>query len=234
MPTALITGANRGLGLEFVRQYLADGWNVIATCRDPASADELNSLSNAGELVVQKLDVTSGAAIAELAAQVHSPLDMLLNNAGVIGPVPVAKHVHKQHFGSIDYDLWTNVLETNTFAPVRLAEALIEQIEASKQKKIITLSSTVGSIVERDTPAIAYATSKTALNKAMMLLATELRSRGIIVGLICPGYVKTRMDFGTADVEIPDSIRGVRSLIDNYTLDDSGTFRRYNGDTISW
>ena len=123
---------------------------------------------------------------------------------------------------------------SNTFAPVRLAEQLLEKIAASEHKKIITLSSTVGSIVERDTPAMAYATSKTALNKAMTLLASELRDRGIIVGLICPGYVKTRLNFGTADVEIPDSVTGVRSLIDHYTLEDSGTFRRFNGDTIAW
>lgn len=234
MPTALITGANRGLGLEFARQYLLDGWDVIATCRDPNQADELNALGDTGSLRIEALDVTNAEAIEELTSGVTEPLDLLLNNAGMIGPVPVAEHIQRQHFGSIDYELWMEVLQTNTFAPVRLAERLIEQIAASDHKKIITLSSTVGSIVERDTPAMAYATSKTALNKAMTLLASELRERGIIVGLICPGYVKTRMDFGTADVEPPESVAGVRSLIDHYTLADSGTFRRYNGETISW
>lgn len=234
MPTVLITGANRGIGLELARQYLDDGWRVLATCREPAAAHELLQLDQAA-LEILPLDVTDHAGIEALAAGLAgAPLDLLLNNAGIIGPVPVAEHIERQHFGQLDYALWQDVLWTNTFAPVKLAEALLPNIQAGTQKKIVTLSSTVGSIVERATPAMAYATSKTAVNKAMTLLAAELREQGIIVTLICPGYVKTRLDFGTADVEPEDSVAGIRKLIAAYTLADSGTFRRYNGDTIAW
>ncbi len=234
MPTVLVTGANRGLGLEFARQYLADGWRVIATCRDPAGAGDLAALSGPGELLIETLDVTDPAGIDALAARHTEPIDLLLNNAGVIGPLPFAEHIDRQHFGSLDDELWLEVFRTNTLGPVKLAEALVEQVAASTQKKIISLSSTVGSISERDTPAFAYATSKTALNKAMTLLASLLRERGIIVALLCPGYVKTRMDFGTAEIEIPDSVSGMRRLIADFDLDDSGSFRRFNGEAIAW
>lgn len=234
MPTVLLTGASRGLGLEFARQYLADGWRVIATCRNPDQAGELQALSGPGELLVESLDVTDAAAIDALAGRYAEPIDLLLNNAGIIGPLPFPEHIHRQHFGSLDYDLWLDVFRTNTLGPVRLAEAFVEQVAASEQKKIVSLSSTVGSISERDTPAFAYATSKTALNKAMTLLASLLRERGIIVALLCPGYVKTRMDFGTAEIEIPDSVSGMRRLIAGFDIGDSGSFTRYNGERIAW
>jgi len=234
MPTVLLTGASRGLGLEFARQYLADGWRVIATCRNPDQAGELQALSGPGELLVESLDVTDAAAIDALAGRYAEPIDLLLNNAGIIGPLPFPEHIHRQHFGSLDYDLWLDVFRTNTLGPVRLAEAFVEQVAASEQKKIVSLSSTVGSISERDTPAFAYATSKTALNKAMTLLASLLREHGIIVALLCPGYVRTRMDFGTAEIEIPDSVSGMRRLIAGFDIGDSGSFTRYNGERIAW
>lgn len=234
MPTALITGANRGIGLELARQYAADGWQVLATCRDPAGAAELRELP-AEQVELHPLDVTDHRAVDSLAERLAGrPLDLLLNNAGIIGPVPVAEHIDRQHFGQIDYTLWEQVLRTNTLAPVKLAEALLPNVLAGEQKKIVTLSSTVGSITERATPAIAYATSKTAVNKAMTLLAGQLREQGVVVALVCPGYVQTRMDFGTADVTPAVSVAGIRGLIAGFTLDDSGTFRRYNGDTVAW
>jgi len=235
MPTVLITGANRGIGLELTRQYLADGWFVIATCRNPDSADELQALKEAGRLDVFSLDVTDHEAIDTFATKLSGiPIDVLLNNAGMIGPVPVPEHIGLQTFGTIDYELWQQVLWTNTFSAVKLSEVLLENVLASGQKKIVAISSTVGSLVERDTPAFAYATSKTALNKAMRLLSTELQEQGVSVGIICPGYVKTRMDFGTADVEIPESVAGVRQVIENLTLDNSGQYTRYNGEQIAW
>jgi len=235
MPAVLITGANRGIGLELARQYLLDGWKILATCRNPADADDLQSLTGSGELVVYALDITDHTAIDSLAADLSGQaIDVLLNNAGVIGPVPIPENIHRQNFGSIDYELWQQVLWTNTFAPVKLAEALLPNILAGDQKKIVTISSTVGSIVERKTPAYAYATSKTAVNKAMTLLAEDLREQGVSVGIICPGYVKTRMDFGDADVEIPESVAGIRERIAELDLSLSGSFRRFNGEQIAW
>ncbi|MDJ0926398.1 MAG: SDR family oxidoreductase [Gammaproteobacteria bacterium] len=235
MATVLITGANRGIGLEFARQYLADNWQVVACCRDPDQADELRALADdEHRLQVERVDVTDHAQIDALAGRFREPIDVLLNNAGIIGPIPIPAHIGKQHFGSLDYDLWERVLRTNTFGPIKMAEAFLPQVEASEQKKIVSLSSSLGSIAERDTPAYAYATSKTALNKAMTLLAASLRDRDVIVTVVCPGYVKTRMDFGTANVEIPDSVAGLRRLIAGFTLADSGTFTRYNGERIPW
>ncbi len=236
MPTTLITGANRGLGLEFTRQYAQSDWDVIACCRNPDDAADLQSVAEQlGNIRIERLDVADHAAIDALASRLAGQaIDVLLNNAGIIGPVPIPEHIGRQHFGQLDYDLWAQVLRINTFGPVKMAEAFLSHVAASEQKKIVSLSSTVGSLVERDTAAFAYASSKTALNKSMRLLAATLKDRGIIVSMVCPGYVKTRMDFGTADVEIPESVAGVRKLIDEFSLADSGTFRRYNGDVVAW
>lgn len=234
IPRVLITGANRGIGLELVRQYLQDEWQVIACCRNPLQAKELQALQSES-LDVRALDVIDHAQIDSLARQLDGvPVDVLINNAGIIGPVPVAEHIGRQHFGALDYELWERVIRTNTFGPVKMAEALLPNLLAGAQKKIITLSSTVGSIVERDTPAFAYATSKTAVNKAMTLLASQLQDQGVTVALVCPGYVKTRMDFGGADVEITQSAAGLRGLIAGFTLKDSGSFTRFNGEAIAW
>ncbi len=236
MPRILITGANRGLGLEFTRQYLADGWDIIATCRDPGAANELHTLAtDNANFCLEALDVTDHQAIDELASRLRdTAIDVLLNNAGIIGPIPIPENIGLQHFGSIDYGLWERVIRTNTFAPIKMAEAFLPQIKASTQKKIATLSSTVGSLVERNTPAMAYATSKTALNKALRLLASQLREHGIIVAIFCPGYVQTRMDFGTADVTPAQSVSGLKKLIEGSSLSDSGSFRRFNGETVAW
>jgi NAD(P)-dependent dehydrogenase (short-subunit alcohol dehydrogenase family) len=236
MPTVLITGANRGLGLEFVRQYALADHRVIACCRHPDAADELQRLAGDRDSVaLEQLDVMDHASIDALAARYRGqPIDILLNNAGIIGPVPIADYIDGQHFGTLDYAIWDQVIHTNTYGPVKLTEAFIENVMASEQKKIVALSSTIGSISERDTPAFAYATSKTALNKAMTLLAGLLRERGGIVVILCPGYVKTRMDLGGATVEIPDSVTGMRAVIDRMTAQDSGSFTRYNGERIAW
>lgn len=236
MPTMLITGANRGIGLELTRQYLDDGWNVIACCRDPLAAADLIALNQPqAKLEIEALDVTDHAAIDALAAKLaERPIDLLFNNAGIIGPIPIPENINRQHFGSLDFGVWEQVIRVNTFGPVKMAEAFQDQVASSEHKKIVSLSSTVGSIIEDATPAYAYTTSKTALNKAMTLLANQLRDRGITVLLFCPGYVKTRMDFGGADVEIADSASGLRKQISASTLKESGSFRRFNGEVVSW
>jgi NAD(P)-dependent dehydrogenase (short-subunit alcohol dehydrogenase family) len=236
VPSVLITGANRGIGFEFARQYAAEGWDVIACCRKPDFATELAELAATGRRVkIMPLDVTDKEGVAGLANELSEhPLDVLLNNAGIIGPVPIPENIGLQHFGTIDYGLWERVLQTNTLAPIRMAEAFLPQLEAGSQKKIANLSSTIGSIAERDTPAMAYATSKAALNKALRLLAEQLRERGISVGIYCPGYVQTRMDFGGADITTADSVAGLRRLIGSLTPERSGEFLRYNGERVAW
>ena len=163
------------------------------------------------------------------------PIDVLLNNAGIIGPLPIADNVECQHFGTVDYSVWQNVIETNTFAPVKIAEQFVENVAASEQKKIVNISSQVGSIAEMTIPAIAYASSKTALNRVMTIIADQLKDRGITVAMFCPGYVKTRMDaFGYAQLEPVDSINGLRERIAALTIEDTGRFTRYDGEPIAW
>jgi NAD(P)-dependent dehydrogenase (short-subunit alcohol dehydrogenase family) len=237
MSTILITGANRGLGLEFARQYAEDSWRVIACCRSPETADELLDLAdNNPALSVEALDVTDFAAIDELGRKyAGEPIDVLLNNAGIIGPIPIAENITRQNFGTMDYAVWEDVLRVNAFAPVKMAEVFLENVAASEQKKIVTISSTVGSITEMTIPGIAYASSKTALNRAMTIIASEVKDRGVIVAMYCPGYVKTRMDaFGYATVEIPDSIAALRPMIASLTIDQTGSYTGHDGRTIGW
>jgi NAD(P)-dependent dehydrogenase (short-subunit alcohol dehydrogenase family) len=239
MATVLITGANRGIGLEFSRQYAHDGWTVIACCRDLASegAAELRDIAAQaeGRVHLENMDMLDHRSIDAVAARYRGkPIDVLLNNAGIIGPIPILDHIDKQHFGSIDYEVWDTVIRTNTFAPVKIAEAFVEHVAASEQKKIITLSSSVGSFQESLIQAFCYCTSKTAVTKAVQLMAEALRERHIIAMAFCPGYVKTRMGAHGATVEIPDSVSGMRGLIAGFSMNDSGTFRRYNGETVAW
>jgi NAD(P)-dependent dehydrogenase (short-subunit alcohol dehydrogenase family) len=237
MPTLLVTGASRGLGLEFARQYADDGWQVIACCRSPESADELQSLAATNKnITIEKLDVQIHAEIEALANKyINQPIDVLLNNAGLIGPLPYEKHVHRQHFGSTDYTVWDTVLRTNVYGPLKMTEAFVEHVAASDLKIIANISSEVSSIAGFTIPAIAYASSKSALNRAMTIVASQLKERGIIVKLFCPGYVKTRMDFSDyATVEIPESIAALRGLIERLTIDDTGTFTRYDGKALAW
>jgi len=179
MPSILITGANQGLGLEFTRQYAADGWDVIACCRSPESADALNELvAGDGNVTIEKLDVRDHAAIEALGKKYSGiPLDILLNNAGIIGPMPIAEHIDRQHFGKMDYAVWRDVIETNTFAPVKMAETFIDNLEAGEQKKLVNISSQVASIAEMTIPGIAYASSKTALNRSKSNRASVLCAR---------------------------------------------------------
>ena len=214
MPTILITGANRGLGLEFSRQYAADYADVV----------------------IEKLDVVDHAAIEALGKKYAGvPIDVLLNNAGIIGPIPIAENIERQHFGSMEYDVWEDVLRVNTFAPVKMAEVFLENVAASEQKKIVTISSTVGSITEMAIPGLAYASSKTALNRVMTIIAGQVKERGIIIAMYCPGYVKTRMDaFGYAMVEIPDSIAALRPMIADLTIEQTGSYTGHDGRAIGW
>lgn len=237
MPNILITGANRGLGLEFTRQYAAEGWHIIACCRSPESADELNTLATANtNIVVEKLDVADFNAIDALGKKYQdTPLDILLNNAGIIGPIPIDENITRQHFGQMEYDIWEDVMRVNCYAPMKLTEVFMDNVAASEHKKIICISSSVGSISEMCIPGVAYASSKTALNRAMTIAAQELKAKGVIVGLFCPGYVKTRMDaFGYAMVEIEESISLLRPMIAALTLEDSGCFKGHDGRTIGW
>ena len=237
MPTILITGTNRGLGLEMVRQYADAGWRVLACCRVPSKAEKLQALciSHGDAIEMYQLDVTDFDNIDQLADELSdTPIDVLLNNAGVFGPKVSEGNDLRQSFGSIDYDIWAGVLHTNTFAPMKMAEAFIGHVAASGQKKIAVISSVIGSIGAADGQFYAYGTSKAAVSKAFANLAKDVADKEVAVGVFCPGWVPTEMGGPQADVAIEDSIRGLRARIDELDLNTPLTFRRYNNDLLPW
>ena len=238
MPTILVTGASRGIGLEFVRQYAAAGWAVIATARDPAHAHELESLRRraGGTVAIEPLDVTHPQQIEWLVGKyAETAIDVLVNNAGELGPRGAHREqLHRQFFGSLDYEAWRRVMEVNVFAPIRIAEAFATQVERSGGKKMIFLSSTQGSIAEGTAPVFAYCSSKAALNKCVSMTAMALRPRGIIATAVCPGHVKTDLGGQGATLEPADSVAALRKVIAGLTLADSGAFIRHDGVRVAW
>jgi NAD(P)-dependent dehydrogenase (short-subunit alcohol dehydrogenase family) len=236
MPVVLITGANRGLGLEFTRQYCEAGWQVLATCRDPASAADLQALRAAQPtLEIHPLDVADFTTIDALAARLAGrPIDVLLNNAGVFGPKTWADKDPRQDFGSMDYDIWAEVLRVNLMAPMKMAEAFVAHVAASEQKKIVAISSGEGSIERTKGAIYAYRTSKAALNMLMRNLGRDLAARGIVTAAFCPGWIRTRMGGVHAPLEAPPSIAGVRGIIDRLSPETSGQFWLWSGETLPW
>ena len=237
MPTVLITGANRGLGLEFSRQYLADGWHVIAACRDPGSAESLNDITDAGSrLQIVRIDVADHGTIDSAAAEIGDrSIDVLINNAGLFGPKVTGENDWRQSFGHIDYGTWRDVMTVNTLGPLKMAETFVANVAASEQKKIITLSSQLGSISDVGSEGLfAYRTSKAAVNMAMATLAQQLSPQGIIVALFCPGWCRTDMGGDEAPLEPADSVANMLELIAAFTLDDTGTFTHHSGKRLPW
>jgi len=223
----LITGAGRGIGLEFARQYAETGWHVHATCREPKSASELLTLP--GEVTVHKLDVTHPKQIGHLVRELEGvPIDLLINNAGVIGP-------REHSIGNMDYGAWEEVLRINTLAPIRIAEAFLDNILASERKLIVSLTSVYGSIGSNNSGgSYVYRSSKAALNAAMRSLAIDLRDEGVTVVVFHPGWVRTDMGGPNATVTPQDSVAGMRALIDLLKPSQSGHFYGYDGAEIPW
>jgi NAD(P)-dependent dehydrogenase (short-subunit alcohol dehydrogenase family) len=239
MPTLLITGANRGLGLEFARQYLSAGWRVLATCRDTGAASDLTALAaENSQLTVHSLDVADFQAIDVLAASLQGvAIDVLLNNAAFFGPKAFAERDLRQSFGSIDYAIWQQLFHVNTMAPMKMAEAFVSHVAASQQKKIVMMSSIEGSIDQAATrPAglYAYRSSKAALNMLTRGLAHELAPLGIATASFCPGWVRTRMGGSQAPLDAPPSIRGIRQRIADLTVETSGRFWLWSGEGLPW
>jgi NAD(P)-dependent dehydrogenase (short-subunit alcohol dehydrogenase family) len=227
MPTVLITGANRGLGLELARQYAADGWRVIATARS-TDAPALRALVEEElRVTAHALDVTDFAAIDGLAAELAgTPIDVLLNVAGVMG---------SKHFGATDYAEWSQVLTINVLAPMKMAEAFVEHFASSEQKKIVTLTSMMGSIGDNTSGGYyVYRSSKAAANAVMKSMAVDLKERGVIAVPMHPGWVRTDMGGPSAPVETADSAAGMRKVIASLTLSDSGKFLQFQGKELPW
>ena len=231
MPSTLITGANRGLGLEFARQYAEAGWQVYATCRDPSSASALRRLADAsgGNVEIMALDVTDLASIKAAAAHLKDrPIDVLLNNAGVGGP-------RRQAIGNIDYDAWADVLDVNTLGPLRVSEAFVDNVARSERKLIVTLTSGMGSIDENTSGgSFAYRSSKAAVNMVMRSLAIDLAPRGITCLVLNPGWVQTDMGGPHGNQTPAESIAKMRRLIDGFGQKHSGKFFNHDGREYPW
>lgn len=231
MSTVLVTGANRGLGIEFARQYGADGWKVYAACRAPAEASALQDLAAAsgGRIEVMALDVRDTASARAAAAKLAGvAIDLLLNNAGVGSP-------KGQKLGSLDYAAWQRVLDTNTLGPMRVTEAFLGNVEQGSQKKVVTITSKMGSIDDNGSGgSYAYRSSKTAVNMVVKSLSIDLADRGITCVVVHPGWVRTDMGGPSGLISPEQSIAGIRKLIAGLAPADSGKFFNYDGDPISW
>lgn len=226
MPTLLITGSNRGLGLEFVRQYAAEGWRVYACCRAPASASELNALASE-TVTVHALDVGDFGAIEALAEELQGvAIDVLINNAGVFGD--------GSPLGSIDYEVFRKTLEVNTLAPLRMTECFLPHLEKGSLKKIAHVTSRMGSIADNTSGGrYAYRSSKAALNMVNKSLSQDLGSRATTV-VLHPGWVATDMGGPSAPLKAPESVSGMRKVIDGLSPEDTGRFFNWDGALLPW
>ena len=231
MTTVLITGANRGLGLEFCRQYAEQGWHVIACCRNPDDAFDLNNLAGRHpNIQLETLDVADFGQIDALSRKLSDCcIDVLINNAGVYGDLQGGG------FGQLDYQAWTQSLVINTQAPVKMAEAFLQQVKCSDKKLIVNISSLMGSIADNDSGgSILYRSSKAALNAAMKSLAIGLKNQSVGVLTFHPGWVKTDMGGPNALINADESIAGMRALIEGFSLNQSGSFVKYDGTPMPW
>ncbi len=226
MPTVLITGAARGLGLDFTKQYAAKGWKVLACAR---SADGLKGIK--GDIHHHALDVSDYKAVKVLAAKLSGEaIDVLICNAGVGGE----RDSNAQDLGTLDPAEWRRIFEINALAPLMMAEAFVEHVARSSQKKMVALSSVLGSIGNNNGGRYFYRASKTALNMEWSVLAKDLEPKGIICLALHPGWVQTDMGGPTATLTIEQSVPGMVKVIDGLKKSDNGRFLQYDGSELPW
>ena len=230
MAVYLVTGTNRGIGLEFVGQLLARGEQVIATCRDVDKAADLMKLDERHtNLEVLELDVAKPDSLTNLPKRLADrEIDVFINNAGVYGP-------RDADFGNIKGDDWAQTLHINAVAPILLTQLLLPLLSASKLKKLVYITSKMGSVGDNSGGGqYVYRSSKAALNAAVKSLAIDLADQGFSVGLIHPGWVKTDMGGPNAWIDTQTSVSGMLKLIDELNAQNSGKFLAYDGKIIPW
>jgi len=231
-PSILITGSNRGLGLEWARQYAEAGWRVYATCRYPDVAEDLHELAKRYERVsIHQLDVTHAEDVVNVAERLAGrPLDRLVNNAGIY-----LERWGRDHLGEIDYVDWLQTYRVNVLGAVRVTEALMEALARSEQAVVAAISSHMGSISEIASPSdYAYRSSKAALNAVFRGLSFELGQQQIGVLLFHPGWVRTRMGGKKAPITPEQSVGGMRALMERFTPEMSGRFYKFDGSEMPW
>lgn len=235
-PTVLITGSNRGIGLAFAQYYAGAGWNVIATARDPAGATELQTLASTNsQVVIEALDLIDLEQIETLGAEYSDvPIDVLINNAAMLG------NLEKQSFGFYDKTLFDEVMAVNVFGPMMMIEAFLPSLLEGKQKKVVTISSGLGSLtLVGGMKAMAYyRISKAGMNMSMRGIRAELRSQGIIVALLAPGRVGTQLladsGYDGPSLTPAESAAAVAKNIEALTLKDRGKPINFNGKILPW
>jgi len=222
--SVLVTGANRGLGLEFVKQLQAQGYKVIGTARKPQEAAALK----ASGVRVEQLDVTSPSSVKALATSLKGvPIDILINNAGIASRADSS-------MATLDFDAMERAFQVNSLGPLRVTQALLPNLRAGEDKTIVNVTSRLGSIELSTGGLYSYRTSKTALNQINKLISLELASQGFTSIVIHPGWVKTDMGGADAPLDIPESISGMLAVIDSLTVESTGKFFDYNGDELPW
>lgn len=232
-PTVLITGANRGLGLGLTGAYLADGWRVIALSR--TSSPELEALDN-GRLEMHFCDLTDDDQLEAVAETLDGQeVDVLINNAGRMAKPRDGETRGVQGFGHFNRSLWHEVFDINLFTAISLTELLVENLARSGHARIVTISSTLGSMAQNTSGGLyAYRASKAGVNAVTKSLAIDLADRGIIAIALHPGWVRTDMGGGGADIDVATSVSGMKSLIDGLTAEDSGRFFAWDGSEMPW
>jgi NAD(P)-dependent dehydrogenase (short-subunit alcohol dehydrogenase family) len=226
MPTVVVTSASRGIGREFVRQYAADGWRVIAACRHPESVSD--GLRAFGDVKPIAMDVSDLASVEAVAREEEGPVDLLLNTAGIIGQTDDTSD-------KVNYLEWARVLDVNLMGPIRVLDAFTERLAAAGGAKAVTLTSGMGSIGDAGSGyAMMYRSSKAAVNMAMRARSFDLAPRGIAVAVINPGWVKTDMGGAGASTTVEDSIAGMRTQINALELASTGSFLDWKGGSYPW
>jgi NAD(P)-dependent dehydrogenase (short-subunit alcohol dehydrogenase family) len=230
MPSVLVTGANRGIGLEFVKQYAAEGWRVFAVCRDAAKATDLNDLAKASgvKVTVHEAEVTDAKALARLAdALKGQPIDLLMNNAGIAVRDAMT-------FGDSNAESWLRAFNVNCIAPTKVAEALLPNLLAGDQKIVAMMSSRLGSHAYNSGGWLAYRATKAALNSVVLTMKAELGPKGVITVALHPGHVATDMGGASAPVMPSQSVTGLRKVLSGLNRKQNGSFYDYTGAEIAW
>ncbi len=226
----LITGTNRGIGLEFVKHYLKNNEKVIATCRNRNSAKDLLELKNTtSNLSLLELDVSKPNSIDEFTSKIaDQPIDTFINNAGVFGPRNI-------EFGNFNAKEWLDVFKVNTIAPLLITQKILKNLRLGKDKKLVFISSKVGSIEDNTEGGMyIYRTSKTALNQVIKSLSIDLKEENFIVVALHPGWVQTDMGGPNALIDTKTSVKGMIEVIGNLTSKNTGKFYNYDGSSIPW
>ena len=226
VPTVLVTGANRGLGREFVSQYSNDGWQVIATYR---RRENFESLQKIGEHVFPvELDVTKSVQIDRLAKALNNhKIDLLINNAGV--------NRKERSIFDIEEKVWLEIMHTNALSPVKLTKSFLGSLILSESPKVVSITSDLGSIQNSGSGGPwVYKSSKAALNMAFKSISGELAAKQISCALIHPGWVRTDMGGEDGKLSTPQSVCGIRRVIEDLTLVNTGQFWNHEGNTVPW